>query len=435
MNRTVFTFWKSGGLRNNWRVKMKITPPMNETNDECQCQLFVIRIRISSNENSATPAAAALLFWGWQSGLPWVGAAMGIILESAWLVKVRWDFSDADFRRILTFCTLFAFAATLYVFTASQEAGGGFQGAADTVGHAMSISSLKTSTTFFQWLPMFLFLFVAAQTFSTREKIPLTAISIISRWRSRQDQKRGDAPAGRSVNVSYPYFIVCLFSAGIHANEGGASFFWGQCALIFWALWRFRSRRFGIAVWALALAGVLAFGYLGQCGIGELQQFNGGYLSKLLAHFMRQWTDPMQSMTAIGQIGELKLSGQIVIRLRTKNGEPPPVYLREASYRAYNSQKQSWHAGSPRSEFGQRHRFTRNRPDDVDPAAGKNQHGIRQHRLLPLRRESAAATAVRQRAARKSERLRPSPQQRRRGAGGRSGTRDFRRALRTRQDD
>jgi hypothetical protein len=294
---------------------------------------------------------AVLLFWGWQSGLPSVGAAMGIVLESAWLIKVRWDFSDTDFRRILTFCTLFAFAAMLYVFAASQEAGGGFHGSPAAVGHAMSISSLKTSTTFFQWLPMFLFLFVAAQMFGTREKIPLTAISIVSRWRARQDQKRGNAPAGRSVNVSYPYFIVCLFSAGIHSNKGGASFFLGQCVLIFWALWRFRSRRFGISVWALALAAVLVFSYFGQRGIGELQQYNGGYIARLLAQFMRQWADPMQSTTAIGQIGELKLSARIVIRLQTKNGEPPPVYLREASYRNYHSEKQDWLAGSPRSEF------------------------------------------------------------------------------------
>jgi hypothetical protein len=47
-----------------------------------------------------------------------------------------------------------------------------------------------------------LFLFIAAQTFSIRDKIPLTAISIISRWRSQPDQRRGEAPAGRSVNVS-----------------------------------------------------------------------------------------------------------------------------------------------------------------------------------------------------------------------------------------
>jgi hypothetical protein len=295
---------------------------------------------------------AALLFWGWQSGLPLVGAALGIVLESAWLIKARWDFSDTDFRRILTFCILFAFAATLYVFTATQETGGGFHGSANAVGRAITISSLKTSTTFFQWLPFFLFLFVVAQAFSAREKIPLTAISIISRWRAQQDQKRGDAPAVRSVNVSYPYFIVCLFSAGIHANEGGASFFCGQCVLIFWALWRFRSRRSGILVWGLALAAVLAFGYFGQRGIGGLQQLLEGYNANWLSHFMRQRADPMQSTTAIGQIGELKLSGRIVIRLQTKSGKPPPVYLREASYRTYYSQKQSWYAGSPRSDFG-----------------------------------------------------------------------------------
>jgi len=132
---------------------------------------------------------AVLLFWGWQSGLPSIGAGMGIILEIAWLFKVRWDFSDTDFRRLLTFCTLFAFAAMLYVFTANQEAGGGFQGSAATVGRVMEMSSLRTSTRFFQWLPMFLFLFVAAQTYCTREKIPLTAISIISRWRSRRPQR------------------------------------------------------------------------------------------------------------------------------------------------------------------------------------------------------------------------------------------------------
>src|SRR5476649_2906246 len=163
---------------------------------------------------------ATLLFWGWQSGLLVIGAAMGIILESARLIKVRWDLSDTDFRRILTFCTLFTLAAMLYVFTDAQESGGGFHGSAGAVGRAMGISSLKTSTTFFRWLPMFLFFFVAAQMFSTRERIPLTAISIISRWRSRQDQKRGDTPDGYSLNVSYPYFMVCLFSSSIHTNEG-----------------------------------------------------------------------------------------------------------------------------------------------------------------------------------------------------------------------
>jgi len=294
---------------------------------------------------------ATLLFWGWKSDLLLMGAVMGIILESPRVVKVRWDLSDTDFRRILTFCTLLALATTLYVFTDAQETAGGFHGSAGAVGRAMGISSLKTSTTFFRWLPIYLFLFVAAQTFCTREKIPLTAISIISRWFSQKGQKHGDSPDGFSLNVSYPYFMLCLFSASVHSNEGGVSFFWGQCALIFWALWRFRSRRFGILVWALTLAVVMVFGNFGQRGITALQRNGESLFSKFLSRLMQPRVDPTESITTMGQIGELKLSGRIVIRLQTKNNEPPPVYLREASYRGYRPGKQSWYPGSPRSDF------------------------------------------------------------------------------------
>ena len=289
---------------------------------------------------------ATLLFWGWQSDLPLFGAVMGIILESARVFKVRWDLSDTDFRRVLAFCTLFALATSLYVFTDAQETGGGFHGSSGAVGRAIGISSVKTSTTFFRWQPIFLFLFVAAQTFSTREKIPLFTIS---RWLAWQRRNKS-APAG-NVNLSYPYFILCLFSASVHANEGGISFFWGQCILISWALWRFRSRRSGILIWALVLAVAMVLGNFGQHGIGFLQRKMENLDAQWLARFMRQATDPTETITSMGQIGELKLSGRIVIRLQTKKGEPPPVYLREASYRAYTPTKKSWYSGSPRSDF------------------------------------------------------------------------------------
>ena len=308
-------------------------------------------------ENNPTPDAcvlktpplllgATLLFWGWQSGLPLIGAVMGIILESARVLKVRWELSDTDFRRILTFCTLFGLATALYVFTDTQEAGGGFHGSSGAVGRAIGISTLKTKTTFFQWQPIFLFLFVAAQMFSTREKIPLFTIS---RWLAWQ-RRNVNAPPG-NVNVSYPYFIVCLFSASIHANEGDSSFFWGECVLIFWALWRFRSRRSGILIWALTLTIAMILGNFGQHGIGFLQRKIENLDAQWISHFMRPRTDPMETVTTMGQIGELKLSGSIVIRLHTKNNEPPPAYLREASYRRYQSSTTSWHSGSPRSDF------------------------------------------------------------------------------------
>jgi hypothetical protein len=295
---------------------------------------------------------AVLLFWGWQSGLLLVGLVMGVVLESARYVQTRWELSEADFRRVLTFCTVLAFATAVYAFTSNEE-GGSLSGLFRGPGAAQnaSITGMRASSAFFRWLPMTLFLFMLAQSFSAREKIPWTAISFYSLRRAQRERKSGHAPSAGGLNISYPYFIVCLFSAGIHTNLLGASFFWGLCALIFWALWPFRSRRYGIAVWLGTLAAVLLLGYFGQSGIGGLQRILEGYSPQWFARFLRQKADPMQATTAIGQIGRLELSGRIVIRLRTENNGPPPVYLREASYRVYYSQKRSWYAGTTRNDF------------------------------------------------------------------------------------
>ena len=295
---------------------------------------------------------AALLFWGWQSDFLAAGAVMGVILESARFAKTRWDLSDAEIRRILTFCTVLALATAVYAFTSNEE-GGSFGGLIHGPGavHNATMTSVRASTAFFRWLPMTLFLFAAAQLFSTREKIPWTAISIFSRWRARRNRESGSAAPSGGVNILYPYFFVCLFSAGIHTNEGGVSFFWGQCALIIWALWPFRSRHFGILTWTGVLAAVIVFGFSSQSGIGALERVLEGADVQWLMRLMRQRADPLQAVTAIGRIGELQLSGRIVIRLRTENNEAPPAYLREASYRNYSPWKQSWFAGGQGNVF------------------------------------------------------------------------------------
>ena len=292
---------------------------------------------------------AALLFWGWQSGYLIFGAVMGAVLESARFVKVRWDLSDADFRRIVNFCTLFTLATMLYVFSTAQETGGGSHGSFAIAGHPVGISRLRAFTTFLQWQPMFLFVFVAAQTFSTCEKIPLTAISLISRWRSRQNQKHGDAPAGFSVNVAQPYFIVCLFSASVHPGAGTSSYFWGQCVLLAWALWPLRSRRFGVSVWLCLIMVVVAIGFGGQYEIGQAQRLLEGNDASWMARFMRQETDASHGSTSIGEIGNLKLSARVVIRLTPRDGRSPPTYLREASYCNYRSQ--NWSGGGAWNDF------------------------------------------------------------------------------------
>ena len=290
---------------------------------------------------------AALLFWGWQSGLLLAGAIAGLVLESARFIKGRWDLTEQDFRRIWNFCMLLVLALVVFVFATNQE-GGGWTGLLHPYSDAATRFFGVSTATFLRWLPVTFFLLVAASLFCERGSVPLSAISWLIRRR-----RKGSAEEGPHLDVSYPYFMVCLFSAGVHTNEGGQSYFWGLAVLMAWALWPLRSRRFGAAAWAGMLAAAVVLGFSGQRGIAALQRVLAGYNAQWIAGFLHQRTDPSQSITAIGQIGKLKLSSRIVIRLEPKSGGSPPLYLREASYRRYGASSlgQTWYSGVTESEF------------------------------------------------------------------------------------
>ena len=287
---------------------------------------------------------ATLVFWGWQSGLLWAGVALGVVLESPRFIKARFDLADEDFRRIWNLCTVLTLALAAIVFTTNDEGGGVINN--PTVSNA-SNATVHTATTLLRWLPMTLFLFVAAQKFSERGAIPLAAISLTYRWR----RKDGEAAQKRDVDVSYPYFIVCLFAAGFHANQGTHTYFLGQFILLAWALWPARARRFGIFIWLAALALAVTLGYTGTRGIGLLVQASQSFDAQFMSWMLKPKTDARQSITSMGRIGKLKLSPRIVIRLEPQNSSLAPTYLREATYRSYQSRDQVWQAGSAGNEF------------------------------------------------------------------------------------
>jgi protein-glutamine gamma-glutamyltransferase len=299
---------------------------------------------------------AALLFWGWQAEFLFAGAIMAVILEGARVIKWRWEFSDDDFSRIWTVCTVMFLGAVVYAFTDN--------GGPARFGHLLQNSNLatlnnagtasaRTASAILRWLPMMLFLFVAAQAYSSRPEIPLITISLILRRRWKRAEKLGrPMPVAHTMNVAYPFFAVCLFAASIHASENN-TYFVGLCVLLAWALWSRRTRRYGSWVWAGALGAVFVAGYFGQHGIGQLQSYIQNLDTQWLARFLRgRVPDATQSRTAIGQIGELKTSTRIVIRLKTPHEAEPPAYLREASYRVF-APPNNWKVSSIKDDFDQ----------------------------------------------------------------------------------
>ena len=119
--------------------------------------------------------AAALLFWGWQTGF-WVEAAiMAAVLESPRFIKARWDLSDDDFARTWIFCTVLSLAALILAFANNDGPA--------TFGHLFASpdiasergagsTSALTAIALIRWLPMIGFLFVATHEFSSRDGVP-----------------------------------------------------------------------------------------------------------------------------------------------------------------------------------------------------------------------------------------------------------------------
>jgi hypothetical protein len=143
--------------------------------------------------------------------------------------------------------------------------------------------------------------------------------------------------------------------------------------LLAWALWSQRSQRFHIAVWAGAATAAIVLGYTSQLGIGRLYRVLELYSPQWMPRSGRGGTDPTQTKTFIGQLGRIKLSSKIVVRLEPREGSRAPGLLHEASYRSYH--RGGWTSDVPEDRY--------------EPIYEETNHTS--WRLLPDKTNSAAA--------------------------------------------
>ena len=291
---------------------------------------------------------AALLFWGWEIDLPYVGGIFAVLVEGTRLTRFRWELANEDLNRVWNVCTLIFIAASVYAFTANQGPAA-ISRILDDPGTAAQRmageTSQKTAASLLQWLPMIFFPFLFALALGGRSAVKLAVFSLVTRRHKlrREPAVRSD----REVHADWIYFAVSLLSASINSNEGN-EFFLGLSVLLGWALWTRRSRRFALPIWVVTVLAACAIGFVGQHQLSELRRLVENFNPQWFAHGSGRGTDPGLSKTDIGQLGRLKQSGTIVIRLELKDGTPAPPLLRTASYRSYRSP--TWGAGSLRSE-------------------------------------------------------------------------------------
>jgi transglutaminase-like putative cysteine protease len=249
--------------------------------------------------------AAAVLLWGWETESWGVAVPVALAFGAAPLLPLRWNFPKALLYRIADFCAVLVLLLAAYLMVA--------------------YGSPRAVILLFQWLPLALLPLALAHAYGSERTLDLGVLA----WSLRRSPPRRPL----RFDPTFPYFAGWVVAASA-ANGRHETFYWAVGLLVAWPLAAMRARPLQTRRWLAALACALALGYAFQYGLRELQL--------RLEEAMPDWiagsgsrTDPYRSMTDIGQIGELKQSDAIVLRVTAKSGGAPPRLLHRASYNVY----------------------------------------------------------------------------------------------------
>jgi len=260
----------------------------------------------------------AFLYWGYSHSLLWIALPAALLVEYAAHTDLRWDLSDLDFVRVWN-----ASMILTLVVLASNLAGGGLE---------------ETFSIAIRWIPVLFLPFFLSQLYSLRGEMPLNTVAVLARRRRRLDRNAGrHLEPARMVHLGYPFIALLLLSAGAVRLP----FFLPAvmiATVLGLALNRRDRPRSHPMVYVVALFAVIGFTVFGTNSIRRLgAMIHGDRFRHTDAH--KKAPDARWSHTAIGQIGEIKLSDQIHWLMTMEDGTAPE-YLRETCYVEYN--KGTW---------------------------------------------------------------------------------------------
>lgn len=253
-------------------------------------------------------AGAAVLFWGWQTGMLVLAVPLAIAIEAGALWRPRWSLDADGINRFadLSSLSLIAVAAWFLVTLEAPRA------ARTVIGTA-------------QWLPLTLAPLALAQAWLAR--VPLDLSVLFVTIRARPD-------TGLRADFGFIYTIACVLAAAT-ANVRDEMFYAGAAVFAAWALWNLRSRRYNRLIPFAMLMAASIMGYAGHQALNRFQGALTEWIGELIVRSAN--TNPFRTHTDIGQIGELKQSERVLLQVRLPPGEKVPLLLHRASYNVFSS--------------------------------------------------------------------------------------------------
>lgn len=258
-------------------------------------------------------AGLALLYWGYLTGHMSAALPVAILLESRWVVNIRWDFKYESYIRAWNLCILCAVIIAMFSWI-----------------DGMRIGKLHT---LFVWAPFILLPLELAQRFGTANHIPLSTFSIFARRKMLQDIKEGRKISPRVLNTGYLYITMAILATA-KASRHDLYHYIGLSLLIGICLYAY-TRKSGHRRWAWATAFILllTLSWLGQWGMYKISRYYRGGGGTQIMH--NQSISSTQSRTSIGRLGRIKLNPNILWRMTVHYGGVPRL-IRAATYNQYS---------------------------------------------------------------------------------------------------
>lgn len=258
--------------------------------------------------------------WGLASSRPALAVGVALLLEAPRLLPQRFDLTPKDFERSADLSTLALVVASVLLFAHTRH---------------LSTAMLQVLS----WLPILLLGLVLAQRFSVSGRLPSSALF----WSLRKQR----AAPKRWLTMDYAYFGTCLIAASA-ANVRAQWYFPAVAALTIYALQPVAPRGRHRLRWAAAAGVAAVIGFSIQAGLSSAQTVAQELVFDWLDRRWRAQADPYRTRTAIGDIGALKASDRILMRVAAAGS--PPQLLRSASYTQYGAG--IWSAAASAQPFG-----------------------------------------------------------------------------------
>jgi len=255
--------------------------------------------------------AVATLLWGWHQDTLVPALLAAIAIECVRVAPFRWDFSDRDFHRLGDVS-----GVGLVLLVIVQFSDRGLTGIYGVL----------------RWTPMVVVALLLAQLYSTRRAVKLSAVFLSVRFAL----SRGRITEPGELDMRLPYLVACLLSAcaGAGREEWAVP---AAAAVLAWLLWANRPphvTRKAVLAALLVCATLVA---LGQAGVSATRRAVGPIIMDIMRERMAHWRDPFRNYTALGEIGRIKVSDRIVLRVESPPGTPVPTLLTEATYTHFSN--------------------------------------------------------------------------------------------------